>query len=121
MRLDLLNRTCLDPAHPRYLFLPPAALQLVEPGQLALVGCDDQLPVPAGLDPVFVAVRVEQRGPLDPEPRLQPPGRVVDPGVERGSRVGGRVAGKPILALQDAEARVAVTGEQLAGDRQSED
>ena len=121
VRLDLGDLAAVDPAQPGDLVLATPPLELVESRQLGLVGGDDQLAVAPRLDPALVAVGVEQPGALDAEPRLERAGGVVDAGVDDAARVGGLVGGEPVLALEHAEGRVRVPGEQLAGDREPED
>ena len=84
VRLDLGDLVRVDPPQAGNPVGLAAPLELVEAGELTLVGGDDQLAVLARLDPALVAIGVEQAGPLDAEPRLQRARRVVD--ARRGSR-----------------------------------
>ena len=97
-----------------------AALELIEPGKLTLVGGDDQLAVLARLDSPLAAIGVEQAGPLDTEPRLERSRRVVDARVDHPAGMGGLVGRQPVLALQHAEAGFGVPGEKLARHRESQ-
>ena len=87
------------------------ALELVESGQLLLRCGDDQLPVPARLDPPLLAEGVQLPGALDAEPRLQGAGFVVDPGVDNPARLAGLAARDLGLTLEHHQAEVRVPAE----------
>src|SRR5436190_22521714 len=95
-------------------------LELVHPVQLRLVGRDDQLAVPLGLDPVLAAVGVEQAGSLDTQPGLQRARSVVDARVDHPARMRGLVRREAILALEHAEAGGRMPGQQLSRHGESE-
>ena len=121
MRLDLAKPVGLEAAQPGHPVLAAAALQLVQPGQLALVAGDDQLAAPLERDAALPAVLVQLARALDAEPRLQRPGRVVDPRVDDAAVVPRLVLRHGVLALEHDHARVRAAPLQLARHREPED
>jgi hypothetical protein len=113
VRLDLTQLLGADPPQAGHLVRPPPAVELLEGGQLALLGGDDHLSTPLGADPARLAVLVKRARAFDAEPRLQGAGTVVDAGVDHAARVTGLMRADPRLALQHRDLRTGVTEGQL--------
>ena len=79
----------------------PAALQLGQGRQLALVGGDDDLAAALVGDAVLGAEAVHQLAALGAVPRLERAGLVVEPGVNDAAVVPGLVCGEFALGLED--------------------
>jgi hypothetical protein len=116
VRLDLAQAVGVEPAQPRHAVLTAAALELVEPGELAVVAGHDQLAAPLERDAVLLAVRVQLARALHAQACLQRPRRVVDPRVHDAAVVPGLVLRDGALALEHHHARVRTAAHELASD-----
>ena len=121
VRFDLAQLIGADPAQPRHAVGDAAALQLIEPRQLALLGRDDHLARPLSRDPSLVAIGVEPPRALNREPRLQRARRVIDAGVDHPAGVAALVGGDALLALEHDDLGTRVASLQLPRDRDSDD
>src|SRR5437879_11098077 len=78
MRLDLADLFSLQQGQPRHPVRFAAPEELLQFGQLGLLGRDDQFAdTPVG-DAPLIAIGCEQRRPLNTQPGLQRAGRVID-------------------------------------------
>jgi hypothetical protein len=105
VRLDLTQAGAVEAPQARHAVRVPAPLELVEARQLGLVERDDHLAAALVRDLVALAVLVQLARALDAEPRLQRPGRVVDPGVHYAAVVAGLVTPDAVLLLEHAHAQ----------------
>ena len=121
VRLDLGDLGSLQTAEALDPVRLPAALELVQAGQLVRARGDDQLAVAARDDPPLVAVRVKLARPLHAQARLQGAGLVVDACVDDPARVTGLVPRDPGLALEDRDRGTVVAPRELAGDGEADD
>jgi hypothetical protein len=85
VRLDLAQLVGVEPAQALDAVRAPAALELVEPRQLTLARCDDQLADPHRADTGVLAVGVQLARTLHAQPRFQRTRRVVDAGVDHAA------------------------------------
>jgi hypothetical protein len=97
------------------------AVQLLEPRQLALVGCDDHLPAAEDRDPALVAVGEQGSGALDAELRLQRPGGVVDASVDDTARVARLVRTRHGFLVDDADVVTGTASLELARGGEADD
>ena len=95
-------------------------VNVVEPGQIALVRRDDDLAATLRRDSVLLAVGVQRAASLHAQSRFERAWGVVDPRVDDAAVMSRLVCGDPILLLEDEDAEAVVAQQRLAGDRKPE-
>jgi hypothetical protein len=110
-----------DQLEPRYAVRRPSTQQLLEPGQLGRLACDDHLAADVVRDCALVAVRPQRRSTLNAEPRLQRAGRVVHTRVDDAARASGLVPRDPGLLVEHDDPEPRMPRRERARDGKPDD
>ena len=119
-RLDLPEIILVEKRDPFDAVRAGPSVDVVEPGQIALVRRDHDLAAPFGRDSVLLAVGVQRSASLHAQSRLERARGVVDPRVDNAAVMPRLVRGDPVFLLENEDAEALVAAQRLAGNRKPE-